>query len=91
VEEDMKSKLAWATIAALVLGSILMIVAPRTPLGEILAGAGFVIMAIWYRQSHASPITQVLEHRRKKAKPKTSLRHRTAPDEIGPNGESKGT
>jgi hypothetical protein len=67
-----------------------MIAAPRTPMGEILAGAGFVMMALWYRQSHASPIDQLLEHR-KKAKPKTSLRHRTAPDGIGPSGESKGT
>jgi hypothetical protein len=54
-----KSTLGWVAIAALILGAILMIAAPRTPLGEVLAGAGFVVMAFWYRKDHASPITQV--------------------------------
>jgi hypothetical protein len=70
----------------LVLGVLLMIVASKTPAGEVVIAVGIVMAAIWYRQHHPSPIDQIAG-RRKKANPK----YKTPPDRLGRSGESKGT
>jgi hypothetical protein len=84
------STFGWVTVGVLCLGVLLMIVASKTPAGEVVTAMGIVMAAIYYRQHHPSPIDQIA-NRRKKANPNANLQYKPATDGLGRKGESKGT
>jgi hypothetical protein len=84
------SSFGWSAIFVCLVGIILMVVASSTATGEVTLAVGIVLLAVWYRQHHPSPINQIAD-RRKQINPKKSPKHKTAPDRLGRRGESKGT